>query len=360
MVEEFHDAFEEFTEVVAVPIPEDMSIKRTCFQQSCVSALGHTECGFEKMACERESTWTMLQTDAGTKLMSSKTVQHIPGMLDVVQHKNKLNPRGIITMKGVPAEAPPKLLRAMKEQNALLQKVRALEAEAAKMDPLQKHQRLQWIHLAKGVQHMAPGPAKLKSIHLLMNLAHNIAIHEVELRKQAQLQEKAKPTQKTSVKSKAKKQVTKRVAEPEQAVKVVQKKKMLEKKIRAMGGKALLRKVQRAAFKKIFPNLKIPKHAKAQDSKHKPDMIDGIPVSHKKCFERACVHREKNGVCGAMVISCGRGNKKPPRPDRALINKDSALKKIKNLVPVKSPIKNLLKKAKAAQPKQLQTSEAKK
>merc|ERR1712159_487777 len=258
-VEEFHDVFEELMDVTFKTVPEDMPIERTCFKQSCASVMGHSECRFSKMECARATSWRMVQTDSGTTLMSSQSIEHIHGLLDVVEHRKPVNPKGIVTMRGIPAHASPQLVKAMKQQDKLLKKVSTLEIEAEKMDPLQKQERAQWITLAKGVQHMAPGPAKLKSIHLLMNLAHNIAIREIEIRKQRQVAPKATQPKKPIVTKMAKGTHKK---EPEQAMKVVAKKKALETKIRKLGGKKLLRKVQRAAFKKMFPNMPVPKKTK--------------------------------------------------------------------------------------------------
>merc|ERR1712072_802242 len=117
-------------------------------------------------------------------------------------------------------------------------------------------------------------------------------------------------------------------------------KKKIEKKILAIGGKALLRKVQKAAAKRLKalkPSLHL-KHGWVKHVSKKTEYIHGIPVGHQNCFERACVTKEKDGTCGAMVISCGINGKPPPAAHRKKLSKKAAMYKIKGLVALKKKV----------------------
>jgi len=172
--------------------------------------------------------------------------------------------------------------------------VMGMERAEAKMDPLHKKARANWIHLAKTIQHMPPGPTKLKNEKLVMHLARNLALREM--------------------------------AERKTLGKMMTKKKSLEKKLLKAGGKKLLRKAQAKALAHLTGQKK-PSHQKE---------INGIPVGHRKCFERACLRHLPNGKCAAEVITCGHGGKKPAHTSH--LSKAEALKKL-----AKSPMNKMLR-----------------
>merc|ERR1711939_42828 len=93
----------------------------------------------------------------------------------------------------------------------------------------------------------------------------------------------------------------------------------LEKKLLKAGGKKVLRKAQRAALKKM--GVSVPAHTKK---------INGIPVGHRKCFERACLKKMADGSCAAVVITCGHGGKAPTHTSK--LSRKAAYAKVKNVL----------------------------
>merc|ERR1711939_392456 len=202
------------------PMEESPTISRECFQRSCYTAYGHSECQMKRMECHQGSKapteWLLAEPN---RLVAKKTLSHhVPGLLDIVQHKHAINPNGIITMPGIPAKAPKGMATAMKEQDAML-------------------------------------------------------------------------------------------------------KKALEKKLVKAGGHAALRKAQRGALKKM--GVHVPQKAHGKE-------INGIPVSHRKCFERACLRKSANGSCAAVVITCGHGGKAPTHTSK--LSRKAAYAKVKSVL----------------------------
>jgi len=274
--------------IVEEEVPSQLSITRECFQRSCYTALGHSECRMSRMPCEQKAPteWLLAKPN---RLVAAK-VARTHGLVDVVQHKHPVNPNGIITMPGIPAKAPPGMLKAMKKQDKLVKKILAMEEREAKMDPLHKKARANWIKLAKTMQHMPPGPVKLKNERLLMQLARNLAVRE--------MQERA------------------------QLSKVLKQKQALKKKLKSAAGKALLRKAKRQALKKLG-------HEAAPEAHH-VKTLNGIPVSNRKCYERACIKKMANGSCGAVVITCGTATQKPAHTSK--LTPQAAMAKVKRVL----------------------------
>merc|ERR1711907_823542 len=280
--------------------PEQTTISRDCFQRSCYTAYGHTECRMKNIACENPapSEWLLA---APNRLVAKKSLmKHAPGLIRIIQHKHAINPNGVVTMPGIPAKAPPGMKKAMHEQDANLKKVLAMEPKEATMDPMHKKARANWIHLAKSIQHMPPGPTKFKNEKLVLHLAKNLALREMMERKNL--------------------------------AKIMKNKKALEKKLLKVGGKKLLHKAESKALAHILGKAKQQPHAAAKT-------VDGIPVGHRKCYERACLRHFPNGTCAAVVVTCGNANgKKPAKASRMRISKAQALKKVQN-----SPLSKLMK-----------------
>merc|ERR1712093_730058 len=102
----------------------------------------------------------------------------------------------------------------------------------------------------------------------------------------------------------------------------MKKKKTLEKKLLKAGGKKALRTAQKAALKKMGVHLPSPMaHTKK---------INGIPVGHRKCFERACLRKTADGSCAAVVITCGHGGKAPTHTSK--LSRKAAYAKVKNVL----------------------------
>jgi len=58
------------------------------------------------------------------------------------------------------------------------------------------------------------------------------------------------------------------------------------------------------------------------------DTYHGLPVGHRKCFERACISKLPDGSCGAAVISCGAEGGAAPK-DTSKLTRAEALKVVK-------------------------------
>jgi hypothetical protein len=353
------------SEFVSEPMePTRVSISRECFERSCTSALGHEECTLSRTPCAAKSApWTLLSTpQTGKKLAPAHKVakhlaKHYPGLVDVIQRKREVQANQAITMPGIPRTASPQLVKTMKQQDAMLAKILKMEQHEATMDPLHKNARDNWIKLASKIVHMPPSPQKLSNERLLMGLAKNLAQREMEersriakikqLKKQmmskAHTKNQRELVQKTLVKDVSqtkggmakllKKAIMTKQAVKKQAVKKQAVKKVTKKK----GAKQLAQKVKsvKAAFKKA------EQVKKATPADH--GTIDGVPVGHNHCFERACITKDKDGSCGVAVITCAKHGK--PKHTGQL-PKQQALKKVAKMMKHIAPFM-----ARAAPPK---------
>merc|ERR1712216_615668 len=96
-----------------------VGITRDCFQRTCSPA----GCNLARMPCRREAMapWAVFVSPETqeNRLVSVAALkkEKAPGLLDIVEHKKPLNPNEAITMPGVPAEASPHLLKAMKKRD---------------------------------------------------------------------------------------------------------------------------------------------------------------------------------------------------------------------------------------------------
>merc|ERR1711998_264157 len=121
------------------------------------------------MPCHSEAmvNWAVVSSPDTheTRLVSLDALQKMqaPGLVDVVQHKKPLDPNMAISMPGIPAEASPHLLKAMKKQDKLMKKIMKMEKWEVSHDPLHKATRKKWLELADTIKHMSPGPQKMQS-----------------------------------------------------------------------------------------------------------------------------------------------------------------------------------------------------
>merc|ERR1712072_609124 len=88
------------------------------------------------------------------------------------------------------------------------------------------------------------------------------------------------------------------------------------------------------------------KQAKMLSGETVKKFLHGLPVSHNKCYERACIKRDADGKCGAAVISCGRNGKKPKNISK--LSRKEALKKVGHLM--KKVVGPMMKAEKNAPP----------
>merc|ERR1712100_473908 len=77
--------------------------------------------------------------------------------------------------------------------------------------------------------------------------------------------------------------------------------------------------------------------ASASPSNDNTETIDGIPVGHKKCYMRACLHKEGDGQCGAAVVTCSSGTHDVAMKDRTKLSKTDAAKLVKKDMQIVSP-----------------------
>jgi len=231
-----------------------VGISRECFERTCSTA------GFRlaRMPCRSETLapWAVFVSPETreSKLVNVADLkeEHSPGLVDIVEHKHALNPNVALPMPGIPAKASPKLLHAMKKQSKLLHKIVKMEKWEYQKDPLHKRTRKKWLTLAATIKHLPPGPDKMKEQVLLLKLAKQLADKEK--------------------------------IEEAQAKKIVQSPHNDEPSVTP------------AMLKKIVASGKEGAGASADAA--------GLPVSHRHCFERACITHLPNGECGAAVVSC--------------------------------------------------------
>ena len=90
-------------------------------------------------------------------------------------------------------------------------------------------------------------------------------------------------------------------------------------------------KFVKAMMAKIMPKARGEKSTKT---------IDGIPVGHRKCFERACISRDADGNCAAAVISCGDANGNKPKKMGRLSQKEALKAAQKDMGPLLKGLKD--------------------
>ena len=113
-------------------------------------------------------------------------------------HKQAQDPNAPVTVPGVPAVAPPKLLKEMRQQDLLLQKIVKMEKTMAAQDPNHQKSRSNWLQLAHTVRAMPAGPNKLKSETLLLKLAKEMSqkeAGEIQEQKEGAPEKKMAPTE---------------------------------------------------------------------------------------------------------------------------------------------------------------------
>jgi len=338
---EYGDPFEIVPETLVEEMhePADVPITRECFERVCQGS----SCRLSKMPCRNqpaEAPWAVFVDDS-TKKQRLLHPQHAPGLVDVKQHKKPLCVNCAIAMPGIPEEAPKALRDAMAKQDKLLAKIVKLEKQEMKNNP--SNQRAQWLTLYKSIQHMPPGPDKFKNENLLLKLAKQLADKEEN--------ERANGGNSEDTEEDTADQPASEDAESSQdssAVPLPVKKAMLKKLVKAIiekhnaqvaasddgktTNKHMSAESKEEAAKQVLPFLKklmgnmgvLPNQH--QEDKH-TDTINGIPVGHQKCFERACISRDTQGHCAAAVISCGVNGKKPAHTGE--LSKEDALKKVK-------------------------------
>jgi hypothetical protein len=293
------------------PHDEGVEISRECFEKSCM----HGDCHLAKMPCRHETMvpWSVFVSPQTSKQMLVQ--ESNDGLVAVHMHKKPMDPNRATTMPGVPAEASPKLLKQMKKQDTLLKKIRVMEEWEFKNDPLHKKSRENWLELAEQIKHMPPSPEKLKNEMLLLKLAKQLAAKEtLEHKKMKELVGKHDPAD-----------VDKTAVNPA----------MVKHLMNAVANQKNPTKAAKAA-KALLPFLKkLAAHAGAQqdsddaedDSASQPNEINGIPVSHRKCYERACIKRSPDGKCAVAAIECGHGGKAPKETSK--LSKKAALAHVK-------------------------------
>jgi len=232
---------------------------------------------------------------------SLKKEKLAPGLVDIVEHKKPLNPNEAISMPGVPAEASPHLLKAMKKQDKLLAKIFKMETWESTHDPLHKKTRKKWLQLAGTINHMSPGPEKMKSQVALLKLAKQLADKEKKEQTQA-------------------------------------------KKIATSKPAAASKKVSKATVKKLLNSI-IGQSASAAAAAPEPKTINGLPVSKRHCFEQACISKLPNGECVYAVIKCGGADGKEPKQTKlskkaAIANAMAGMKKLLPLMKIAGAKKN--------------------
>jgi len=315
----------------------EVGITKECFEKSCDSS----GCHLAKMACAAEAQkapWLVfISPDTHKKrLVNAKGLeQHVPGLVDVVDHKHAQDPDLAIAMPGIPRKAPKALLDALKKQDKVIAVITNMERKQIKMDPMHTHARQSWLKLAETVKHMPISPAKIKNEDMLLKLAKQLADQEKTEREHGKTS-----TQDTD---------SKPAAEQSPAD---TKKEMIKKLISAVmkahpPSSPLESKEQ--AVKELMPFIKkvmnkmeagAPLESEAQPEAQEKT-VDGLPVSHRKCMMRACIKKQPDGTCGAAVISCGseRGDK-VPAAERTALSKKDAKKLLKKTMPL---IKQLTK-----------------
>jgi len=380
-------------ELVSEPMePTRVSISRECFERSCTSALGHEECTLSRTPCaaksEAPAPWTLLSTpQTGKKLAPAhKVASHYPGLVDIIQRKTEVQANQAITMPGIPRKASKSLVKTMRQQDAMLAKLLNMETHESTMEPLHKSARANWIKLARKIVHMPPSPQKLSNERLLMGLAKNLAQREIEERKRInkikqlkkQMMSKAhtkgqresvqktlvKDVSKTSgsmvkllkkaimgTKTKTKTKTTKANTAGTKGTKTKAKKagnnalreankgtKTKAKKVtttaKKVGARSIVKKMKKHVTKQLAKKVKAVKAASKSSKPGDHDSIDGVPVGHNHCFERACVTKDKDGSCGVAVITCAKHGK-PAHTGK--LPKKVALKKVAKLMKHISP-----------------------
>lgn len=319
---------------------EEPAIRRECFEKSCM--LG--ECHVSKMPCAAHSAaspsqYSIFLDDTDKEHLVAQSSPATPGLVGITVHKAPVDPNLPTTMPGVPAVAPPKFLKQMQKQDALLQKIVKMEKTMATQDPKHQKSRSNWLQLAQNVKEMPAGPDKLKSENLLLKLAQEMSQKEKSELQDDQQKAKNPPTQPQAAPATA-------PAQGGGAAAALAGKRALVKRM-------LVTKMTKAAHEKMDEDKKNPS-AEAKDiaaaqmvpqyadhildklmpdsasSKDDGKTVHGLPMGHRQCYERACMTRAKDGSCAAMVIACGDQNGNAPKVERRhKVGKEQAIKELK-------------------------------
>jgi len=311
-------------------------------------------------AAQREVPWSVF-LDPETKQQRLVAVDEdedrpTTGLVGLTVHKKAMDPNQAVEMPGVPKTAPHKLVAQLAKQDKLLGHIAKLENKMIKTHKAHQDSRRSWIALETKVVKMAPGPNKLQSENLLLKLAKEMSKEDVKGGKKGSKEAtkvvKASPVSSdSSVEPKAsvKKAMDTSSSQDATANSAI-------KKLKKMGGRAAVKKMLVAKMRSAAQQQEAadkgnaqaeardhlaeemaPKFVKAMMDKVMPkpgsgnkpeDTIDGIPVGHRKCFQRACIKKDADGNCAAAVISCGDAAGHAPK-DMSKLSKKKALEAAK-------------------------------
>lgn len=352
---------------------ESVAITRECFQRTC----GSMGCALDKMPCApqpKSSPWMTFisHDDQKQKIVHPEHLHKhgLGGLVAVVNHEKPLDDNAAISMPGIPAEASKELQKALNDQGSLIKKIKKMEKQQLDNDPLHKQSRKEWLHLEKTISKMPASPEKIKNGQLLLKLAKELASQEQDeqtkadkmgidvatyVKKEQQEQDGASdeisedddeatadddaaadspvaPDDKPSSSTWDDDKAAKALAGMSKAQKEALLKKLMGAAMGATKGQVVGDDSQHTEATKeaaghvgnFLKNL-MEGARKEQGSDAPHETINGIPVSHAKCYERACVgKRLPNGECGAAVISCG------PDADKTHLSKKAALGLVKD------------------------------
>jgi len=356
---------------------EALDITHECFEKTC----GPSGCSLAKMDCgeEAKAPWAVFvdRSDGKTTHRPIHSKDLPDGILPVKTLEKPLDLNKAVVMPGMPAEASPKLLAAMKKADKLLAKITKLEKKELKNDPLHKEDRGDLLKLISSLTHMPAGPEKLKSTLLVFKLAKGMAQEEEKEQKKLDQGKKvdtdgtiddllppddtddASATEDASPADGTDSSTNDAAAEadiaagamggqmnPADAAKALanmsgdQKKALMKAIVKMMVRKQEKQKGHMTKQEKketadtithmLAPMMggTMPVQSATQADGTPREKINGIPVGHQKCYMRACVHKvidpaTQKVSCGAAVISCGVNGKKPK--DTRKLSKKAAL-----------------------------------
>merc|ERR1711871_8416 len=355
---------------------ESVAITRECFQRTC----GSMGCSLDKIPCApqpKSSPWmTFISPDDQKQKIVHPEHLHkhgLWGLVAVVNHKKPLDENAAITMPGIPAEASKELQKALHDQGSLIKKIKKMEKQQLENDPLHKQSRKEWLHLEKTIGKMPPSPEKIKNGQLLLKLAKELATQEQDEQTKA---DKMGIDVATYVKKEQQEDggASDEISEDDDEATADDEaaadspvapddapswsKWDDDKAAKALAGmskeqkEALLKKLMGAAMgatkgevvgddsrhteatkeaaSHVNDFLKnLMEGARKEQGSHAPhETINGIPVSHAKCYERSCIKRDASGHCGAAVISCG------PDAAKSHLSRKAALGLVKDKVDI--------------------------
>lgn len=356
--EEFRIVPENLVEQIAPEEPRTVSITRECFEKSCMNGGGHKECRLNKMPCATQHAvpWSVfLDPDTHHQRLLASDEPATGGLVGLTVHKKPLNPNTAVKMPGVPKVAPPKLVAQLKKQDKLLNHIAKLESAMLKKHADHAGSRKSWLALEDRVLKMPAGPNKLKSENLLLKLAKEMSQEDMvkgatKADDEEADDEKANESdQPTAI---VKKAMDSDGAKDDGIVAAIKKipggraivKKVLVAKMRAaaQAQEKADRGNPQAEARDHLADEMAPKFVKAMMAKIMPEArgekstktIDGIPVGHRKCFERACISRDADGNCAAAVISCGDANGNKPKKMGRLSQKEALKAAQKDMGPM--------------------------